>query len=235
MRIPKKKKIPFLFKFIYRLDRLFSILSNRKKLSFFLDMSWAFEWLSLEYSLKVYKESEHPRLKELKPFLKKHISPECTVVDFGCSTGSMANFYADFCKQVVAIDFVEEDIIQAKKRYKRKNLEFVYADAYHYLESNQLKFDVLLFAHVVGYFEKPFEVFKRFKPFFNKIFIEVPDFDCMYSNHYRRIEKRDLIFMDNNYVHEFNREEILEEVEKAGLKVIDKEFRYGQIRIWCQC
>ena len=57
----------------------------------------------------------------------------------------------------------------------------------------------------------------------------------MYSNHYRRIEKRDLIFMDNNYVHEFNREEILEEVEKAGLKVIDKEFRYGQIRIWCQC
>tara|TARA_B100000683_G_C12381976_1_gene511701 strand:- start:296 stop:949 length:654 start_codon:yes stop_codon:yes gene_type:complete len=217
------------------MDKLFRLISPEKKLSFFLDLSWIFEWLSLEYSLKVYKEKEHPRLKTLKPFLKKHINSDSTVVDYGCSTGTMSNFYADFCKNVIAIDFIKEDILEAKRLYDRENIDFVCADAYAYLDSNQLKYDVLIFAHVVGYFENPYEVFMKFKPFFKHIFIEVPDFDSMYSNHYRKSENRDLIFMDNNYVHEFNRDEILEEVEKAGLKVIDTEFRYGQIRIWCEC
>ena len=235
MRVPKKKSIPFLFKFIYRLDKLFGIISSRKKLRFFLDLSWAFEWLSLEYSLKVYKEKDHPRLKTLKPFLEKHISSDSTVVDYGCSTGDMANFYADFCKNVTAIDFIQADILEAKRCYDRENIEFVCADAYLYLDSKQLKYDVLILAHVVGYFERPHEVFLKLKPFFKRIFIEVPDFECVYSNHYRKIENRDLIFMDNNYVHEFNREELLLEVEKAGLKVIDTEFRFGQIRVWCEC
>lgn len=235
MRVPKNKKLPVLFKLIYRLDKLISFISPSKKLSLFIDLSWVFEWLALEYSLNIYEEKDHPRLKTLKPFLQKHISSEDTVVDFGCSTGTMANFYADFSKSVTAIDFAEADITEAKKLYKRDNINFVYADAYEYLSSNESQFDVLVFAHVVGYFEDPAEVFKKFKPFFKRIFIEVPDFDCGYTNHYRKKQNRDLIFMDNNYVHEFNREEILAEIEKAGLKVLATEYRYGQIRVWCEC
>ena len=224
-----------MFKLIYNFDKFLSIIPQKRKLAIYLDFSWIFEWLSLEYSLKVYDEKSHPRLKTLSPFLKKYIDCDSTVIDFGCSTGTMANFYADFCKNVIAIDFKEKDIIEAKRLYDKKNIEFICADAYQYLLSKQLKYDVLVFSHVVGYFKSPNEVFQKFKPFFKRIFIEVPDFDCLFSNHYRKIEKRDLIFMDNNYVHEFNREEILEEVEKSGLKVIDIEFRYGQIRIWCEC
>lgn len=201
----------------------------------FLDLSWIFEWLSLEYSLRLYDEPSHPRLKTLKPFLEKYINQNTTVVDFGCSTGTMANFYAGFSKEVVGVDFVIEDIEEAVKSYKRENLTFIFDDAYNYLSKNNKTYDVLLFAHVVGYFEKPSEVFKKFKPFFKKYFIEIPDFDFSYSNHYRKKEKRALIFTDKNYVHEFNRDEILEEISVAGLKVIDMECRYGQIRIWCDC
>ena len=97
------------------------------------------------------------------------------------------------------------------------------------------KYDVLIFAHVIGYFENPADVLIKFKPFFKKIFIEVPDFDFSYTNHYRKDQNRTLIFTDKNYVNEFNRQEILNEVKKACLIVTDFQCRYGQIRLWCNC
>jgi ubiquinone/menaquinone biosynthesis C-methylase UbiE len=235
LRVPKIKKRSWIFTIIYRLDKLSFFISQKKKLALFLDLSWIFEWLSLEYSLRLYDEPSHSRLKTLKPFLEKHINKDATVVDFGCSTGTMSNFYAEFSKEVVGVDFVQKDIVEAKNSYKRENLTFIYGDAYEYLSKNNKTYDVLVFAHVVGYFEKPSEVLKKFKPFFKKYFIEVPDFDFSYSNHYRKQEKRSLVFTDKNYVNEFNRDEILVEVKKAGLKVTDMECRYGQIRIWCDC
>lgn len=235
MRVPKKKKIPKLFSFLYRLDKALFFMSYKRKLRLYLDLAWIFDWLSLENSLKVYEDYHHPRLKELKPFLERYINRETTIVDFGCSTGTMADFYSNFSKEVIAIDFIKEDIDEARRHYKKDNIKFIYADAYKYLSEQKQRFEVLVFAHVVGYFEKPHEVFKKFKPFFNRIFIEVPDFDFSYTNHYRKREQRDLIFTDKNYVHEFNRKEILSEIDKAGLKVTDLECRNGQIRIWCEC
>ena len=120
MQVPKTKRRSWLFTFIYRLDKLLLFISKKKKLKIFLDLSWIFEWLSLEYSLRLYDEPSHPRLNTLKPFLEKHINQNTAVLDFGCSAGTMANFYAGFSKEVVGVDFVKEDIEEAKIRYNRE-------------------------------------------------------------------------------------------------------------------
>ena len=163
----------------------------------------------------------------------KLIKDNQKVLDFGCGGGYLLSSYETIEKHGVEIN--DTAIVEAKKKHKRNNLKFIFDDAYKYLSKSREKYDVLIFAHVVGYFENPAEVFEKFKPYFKMIFIELPDFDFSYTNHYRKEEKRSLIFTDKNYINEFNREEILYEIKKAGLTVTDMECRYGQIRLWCIC
>lgn len=43
-----------------------------------------------------------------------------------------------------------------------------------------------------------------------------------------------LVYSDGDHVSEFDREELQEPVKRAGLDVVDAEYRFGLQRLWCR-
>ena len=70
-----------------------------------------------------------------------------SILDVGCSTGIMANYFSDYFGEVVGIDIDEPAIQYARENFIRDNVEFRLGDAMdiRYAENS---FDVAVCAHV---------------------------------------------------------------------------------------
>lgn len=73
-----------------------------------------------------------------------------------------------------------------------------------------------------------------FKDRFSFIYIEVPDFDRYYLNHYRKDLKLSLIYSDNDHINEFDRWEMKSLLKECGIAIIESEFIFGIQRFWCK-
>jgi len=112
-------------------------------------------------------------------------------------------------------------------------MDFVVAEAYEYLSSNKAPFDVLILSHILEHLDEPADFLRKFSSFFKKIFIEVPDFDASYMNHYRQRLNSKLNYTDSDHVYEFDREELKELIKSCDLEIDLVEYRYGHQKIWC--
>ncbi|MCB9163525.1 MAG: hypothetical protein H6592_03675 [Flavobacteriales bacterium] len=87
---------------------------------------------------------------------------------------------------------------------------------------------------MLEHLDGPEEFLQRFKGFFQWIYIEVPDFDKTYLNHYRQLLGSTLIHTDDDHVSEFDREELNAMLQRVGIEVVDAEYRFGVQRLWCR-
>lgn len=233
VKLNRTKKRNYLVSFAYALKKLLP-LSNQSKLKLFLELEWIFNRFSHEASFNYYKPDSHPVRRSSMAFILEEISVADKVLDLGSKYGDMAYQISQKANFVVGIDYEKESITLAQKKYVRDNLEFICADAVDYIESSQLKLSVLILSHVLEHIDNPLEFLIKFKPYFVKTYIEVPDFDNSYLNKYRLDSGSSLIYTDADHIHEFDRDELKELIEKSGLKIYKSEFRYGLQKYWCQ-
>lgn len=233
IKLARQKKRHLLLSIIYKLKYLLP-LSKKRKFKLFLDLEWIFDRLAHEESFKLYSTENHPYRIHSKHFILENITHEHKVLDLGCRYGEMSNFIAEKAKSVIGIDHDKKAIEAANVLFQRDNLAFENREAYEYLSAQDETFDVLILSHILEHLDEPKEFLLKFKSFFDIIYIEVPDFDRYYLNQYRLDHGNDLIYSDNDHVSEFDRHELHELVENAGLIIQKSEYRFGVQKLWCQ-
>ncbi|HRG51202.1 MAG TPA: class I SAM-dependent methyltransferase [Bacteroidia bacterium] len=227
----RKKKKNLLLSLIYRLNKI-PILSKKKKFELLLNLEWIFERLVHEMSFDLYNETKHPLRIYTNAFLFNFIKPEDSVLDLGCKYGEISAAIAEKVKRVVGVDFDKIAIDKANSSYKRNNLSFVTGDALIYLKNNTEKFNVLILSHILEHIEEPKKMLLDFKPFVQYMFIELPDFDKTYLNHYRKDFNCELIYSDPDHIFEFDRIELINLIKDCELEILSSEYRFGVQRYW---
>jgi ubiquinone/menaquinone biosynthesis C-methylase UbiE len=231
--LKRKKKSNFLLSVLYRMSKL-PILSKKNKFKLFLDLEWIFERLAHEASFNYYSVEDHPLRTYSNSYILKLLKESDTVLDLGCHSGQITSVLATKAKQVVGIDYNKEAIDLAREKYKRPNLTFINDDVVNYLNTNRSNFDVLILSHILEHLEDPKQIVLNCKPFVNYMYIELPDFDKSYMNHYRKDLQRDLIYTDADHISEFDRTDIKQLIEACGFLLLESEYRFGVQRHWCK-
>lgn len=233
LKFKRQKERHLLLSVIYRIHKLLP-LRNAKKLRLYLDLNWIFHRLAHETSFRYYQEENHPIRTKNQAFLYDRIKKEDLVVDIGCKHGYITAGIAKYAKKVIGIDYDKKAIAIAKNRHKQPNLYFICEEAYAYLKSNNQSFNTLILSHVLEHIDNPQDFLKRFAAFFEYIYIELPDFEASLLNEYRIDIKSKLTYLDNDHIHEFDRHELKQLVETAGLEIVASEFIYGVQKVWCK-
>lgn len=218
------------------LYRLFKIpfISKENKFKLFLNLEWIFERLAHEKSFEYYSPENHPLRVYSNNYILSLLKESDSVIDLGCHAGHITSVLAKKVKKVVGIDYDKSAIEFAKKTYHQHNLLFINDEISHYLNENNEKFDVLILSHIIEHIENPLDLISKCKPFVRFMYIEVPDFDKTYLNHYRQDLNLSLIYTDIDHISEFDRIEIKELINKSGFKLIESEYRFGVQRHWCE-
>lgn len=221
VRLPRRKPRNLLASLAYKLDR-FLPFSRERKLDFLLDAAAVTNRLAMEHAaelgLNIWGENR---------FIHKHIKPTDRVLEIGCSSGRVLSI-------IEAADRVGVDYDKAaieRGRLTHPELTFVAGEARQYLEIAE-PFDVLILSHVLEHLDDPEQFLVSFKDRFDRIYVEVPDFEYTTNNDARLARRRDLIYMDGDHVAEFDRDELEAIFNSVGLKVVDREFRWGFMRYW---
>jgi 16S rRNA G966 N2-methylase RsmD len=233
VKFKRNKRRNWLLTIIYRFSKLI-ILSPKNRLKLFVNLEWIFNRLSHEESFKFYEEHNHPLRTNTYSYLLNQILTTDRVVDIGCKYGEIAFNVSSKAKEVIGVDYDSLAINIANSRFEKSNLTFICDDAYNYLENENEKYDVLLLSHLIEHLENPKEFIDKYRLFFNRIYIEVPDFDNTYLNHYRKDVQTDLIYSDPDHIYEFDRIELLALIASCGLEVLSAEYRFGVQKIWCK-
>lgn len=233
VKLPRQKPTSVLTSAIYRASKL-PFMKDRQKFRFFLNLEWIFDRLSHEWSYKYYTPASHPARIYSYAFILDHIKPEDKVLDLGCNLGDISYRVAEVAQKVVGIDYAEKAIEEAKRRYNRPNLEFHCAEAYDYLKKNDTKFDILLLSHILEHLDDPKDFLMKFKDFFSYIYIELPDFDRYYLNHYRKDLNMPIIYSDDDHISEFDRKELKALLKECNIEIMHSEFIFGVQKFWCK-
>lgn len=233
IKLPRHKKRNLLLSIIYLLHKLF-FFSKKAKLKLYLNLEWIFDRLSHEMSFKIYTPDTHPFRIHSKKFILEFINENHIVLDMGCYLGDISFIIAQKAKKVIAIDYNKDAIAKAKEKYRKDNLEFYHCEALEFLNKNQKHFDILILSHILEHLDNPEKFLLKYKNYFNRIYIEVPDFDRYYLNHYRKDLALNLIYSDDDHISEFDRYELKELLNHCGLKILKEEYIFGMQKIWCE-
>jgi len=209
-------------------------LNQKAKFKLFLDLEWIFDRLSHEMSFKYYSHAEHPFRQASKKFILDNISDKDTVLDLGCNLGDISAMIAENAKEVIGIDYNKVAIEKAKQKYTKENLKFYNVEALEFLKNNSIHFDILILSHILEHLDNPKDFLINFKNYFKQIYIELPDFDRVHLNHYRKDLGVSLIYSDDDHVTEFDRDELKTLLNECNIKIVKEEYRFGVQKLWCE-
>lgn len=101
------------------------------------------------------------RVKSTERFINYVVAKktESYILTIGCGNGWFSNKIAEVTPQneVIGLDVNREELEQAVRVFKKKNLKFVYADIFKISETFEAKFDIITLNGAIQYFEN-FEV-----------------------------------------------------------------------------
>ena len=231
MKIQRSKKPKRTFAIIYKLSKITPV-NKRKKLSFFLNMNWYFWRLASEIGEEIYP-AELTNVKEKSlSFILEKLNKNHIVLDLGCKYGNKSFLFSKKAKKVVGIDYDNTAIEIAKNHFSAENLKFITADALEYIKIKEEKFNVVILSHILEHVENVKLFLNSIASNTKFIYIEVPDFECNLLNQYRLKEKLDIIYTDDDHVHEFNRDEIMSLFRELNIEIIESQYRFGVQQYW---
>jgi SAM-dependent methyltransferase len=233
VKLTRQKPKSLLLSIIYRIYKIVP-LSNTTKFKICLNLEWIFDRLSHETSFKIYSPSEHPVRQHSKKFILENINKTNTVLDLGCNLGDISYLIAERAKEVIGIDRNKIAIEMANQQYKSHNLKFYNIEAIEFLKKNSAPFDILILSHILEHLDDPKMFLLNFKDHFKQMYIEVPDFDRNFMNHYRKDLKLSLIYSDDDHVSEFDRNELKSLLSECNIEIFKEEFKYGVQKLWCK-
>jgi SAM-dependent methyltransferase len=223
VRIDRYKPRHWLLSFAYKAIRYFPA-PTAKKLDFLLDLEWIAWRVAWEQGVRL---GLHRAGRNA--FLLDALKPGDRVLDLGSGNGEITAAIALNTPRVVGIDHDAQNLAKARTAYPQ--LEFIHADAREYLSSGE-KFDVLVMSHVLEHLDHPQEILTFARENFERMYIEVPDFEASPLNQMRLTRGRTLVYSDNDHVNEFDRSELDDLLVAAGLQVVAREFTGGLMRYW---
>lgn len=229
----RKKPFNLLVSLVYLFNRGL-IIGRKNRIKLFLSLEWIFNRLSHEESFKVFEANEHPVRTYSLAFIHSNLESNDTVLDLGCKFGDISMAISEKVKKVTGIDIDDNAISVAKNKNKAVNLTFENTDAFSYLSIKEYadEYTVLILSHVLEHIDAPEEFLSKISPYFKKIYVELPDFDSSYNNHYRLKMNSKPIYTDVDHINEFDRFELLSLAHKCGLKTIQSEYRFGVQKHW---
>jgi len=177
-----------------------------------------------------YGDGIHPkhRLTGYHDFFCRRIRPGERVLDVGCGYGAVAKSMADAGAIVTGIDIDGENIRLARSRFGNSGITFVEADATHFLPSES--FDVVVLSNMLEHVEDRQTFLKRLllqvKPM--KCLLRVPAETRDWSVALRQ-ELGLPHFSDPTHFVEYTEETFREEMEKAGLEIMEMTSRWGEL------
>jgi SAM-dependent methyltransferase len=232
IKLNREKRRSILLSICYRFSKVLAF-STKKRFKIFLDLEWIFDRLAHEESFKYYNSLDHPIRIHTLQFIKKHCQPNYSVLDIGCNSGEITQQVANFTEKVVGVDYNKKIIEAAQKNNTSKNVEFIHCDAFDYLKNQAKKVDLVILSHILEHLDNPKDFITNCALYTNHIYIEVPDYEKTYLNLYRAELGNKLNYTDSDHVWEFDRVELLKVIQDCNIKIIDCEFKFGIIKIWC--
>lgn len=232
LRFDRQKPRHTLLSICYRLAKL-PFASAKGKMRFYLDLNWIGWRLAIEQAERMYGFGEASMRRKNLEFLLARVEPGARVLDLGCKYGEISALVAEKAQRVIAVDHDAAALDKARKMHPTKNLEFIHADAFEVLQREKDPMDLVILSHILEHLEKPEEMLVRLKAHATHCYIELPDLDASYLNHYRHLAGAALQYTDNDHIWEFDRDALREVIESAGWRIIDSEFRYGVQKHWC--
>ena len=177
---------------------------------------------------KVEKDALHPkhRIMNYHKFFVDKVGENDTVLDIGCGNGALTYDVARKAKNVVGIDLGEKNILIAKRKYSRENINYICGDALTDLPNEQ--FDVIILSNVLEHIDKRVEFMRSLKKLAPKILIRVPMLNRSWIDVYKKelgLEYR----LDKTHFIEYTFESFKEELDKVGLSVLDYSIQFGEI------
>ena len=235
VEVPKVKRVPLLVRLAYLLNRV-PRRSNKSRLGVLLDLEWIFGRLCHETSYAAFSNSEHPSRLATRDLLVRVFPVRARVLDVGCGSGDLLVALAEVSADIVGVDHSEEQVDLARRRLDGaglSNVRVFVEDGVEYLRRAGSPVDVVVLSHILEHLEEPSAVLRDVARLCKFVYVEVPDFESLASNEFRRLLGRPLVFTDLDHVREFDRRELAELLEGAGLTVLDTDHRLGMLRMWC--
>jgi len=205
-------------------------------LGLLLDLEWIFSHLCHEASFTAFSGSEHPLRIVTRDLLLRVMPERARILDLGCGSGDLLAILGEISADVVGVDHSAEQVDLARLHLAEKGLDNVrvfVTDGMKYLQGVGEPVDVVVLSHILEHFEDPSAILRGVVELCSFVYVEVPDFESQMSNEFRRLLGRPLIFSDLDHIWEFDRQEITELLEGAGLIVLETDHRLGMLRLWC--
>jgi len=197
--------------------------------------SFVEEWIdrkAIEWGNGVHVK--HELMRGIHSFFHERIPENAMVLDIGCGAGALANSIAANVKnvKVIGIDMNKDHIEFAQGNFARDNITFLQGDATQNLPG--LNVDVIVLSSFLEHVEKRVEFLKGLVETYNPslFLIRVPTIE----RHFHSAMKRDLgifCYVDKDHKTEYTSESFSQEMSDAGLEVVTKEVRWGDI--WVEC
>lgn len=188
-------------------------------------------------TFSIAAEGIHPKHRILnyeKWFLEK-IEKGWIVLDIGSNTGLMASLLAEKAGFVYGIEIKKELIDEADSKRKKANIEYLCADAEKFEFSGLGNIDCVILSNVLEHIENRTLFLKDLIKRINwrnperKIFLfRVPMINRDWIVLYKKelgVEYRS----DKTHFTEYTLETFKNELEGAGIEILDSEVRFGEI------
>ena len=229
LRLSRKKRRNIKLSLLYRLSKLCFFLRPISKLKLYLDLEWIFRRLA-------HEEASRTKI-DIQPtnFLLKCIRGSDKILDLGCGEGRLVKEISNTTTQITGVDLDEKRLKIARKENAGKDIYFIRDDILNYVNKiTQKDFDAAILSHIIEHLDDPKGFLKILSKKVPNIYIEVPDFESSHLNLFRVALDLDLRYADADHIYEFERSELKNLLEESNLEIIDSDYRFGLIKMWCK-
>lgn len=164
-------------------------------------------------------------------FFVERMRPGEIVIDIGCGNGALSYDLAQAGARVVGIDMNDDYIAVARQRYAHSNLALVKGDVLKDLPNRT--FDTVVMSNVLEHLEHRVaflrDVQAALKP--KRWLLRVPLYERDWRVPLMEEVGVDYRLDDTHYV-EYTKEQFVDELRVAGLRVTFEDIRWGEI--WCE-
>lgn len=232
LKLERKKQRHTLLSILYRLNKI-RLFGSKRRFKLLLDLEWIFNRLAHEESFRFYTKNNHPVRIHSAKFILEELNSGDTILDLGCKYGELTSLIAANGNKIIGIDNNRSSIIKAKELNTFNNIEYINEDANDFIKDNKSNCNILILSHILEHIDNPEYFLKTIVEKFEKVFIEVPDFDSTYLNTYRKDQNVNLNYTDTDHVSEFSREELMQLINNSNLTIVKSDFKFGVQKFWC--
>ena len=169
----------------------------------------------------------HPkhRLTGYHAFFVNNIIPNELVLDVGCGNGALSFDIACKARFVIGIDWSDSCIADAKKKFKKENLQFIIGDVTKARFSD--KFDVIVLSNVLEHISDRKGLLVSLGRLSDNFLIRVPQLDRSWEVLYKKEIGLDYR-LDNDHKTEYTYEQLEKELNAVGIRIVRCYFKFGE-------